>query len=73
MEAILRAAGLAIPMLEQTPAGLYKEERQVLDGHMLIPLVYLPRAYAVSGRVRDLRLGPDGAPGLAGVSLEDAP
>ena len=73
MEAILRAAGLAIPVLEQTPAGLYKEERQVLDGHMLIPLVYLPRAYAVSGRVRDLRLGPDGAPGLAGVSLEDAP
>jgi len=27
----------------------------------------------VGGRVRDLRLGPDGAPQLAGVALEDAP
>jgi len=73
MESILRAAGLAIPVLEITPAGLYKVEREILDAHMLIPLLYLPRAYAVSGRVRDLRLGPDGAPQLAGVSLEDAP
>jgi MarR-like DNA-binding transcriptional regulator SgrR of sgrS sRNA len=73
MESILRAAGLAIPVIEQTPAGLYKVEREILDAHMLIPLLYLPRAYAVSGRVRDLRLGPDGAPQLAGVSLEDGP
>ncbi len=73
MESILRAAGLAIPVLEITPAGLYKVEREILDAHMLIPLLYLPRAYAVSGRVRDLRLGPDGAPQLAGVSLEDGP
>jgi hypothetical protein len=40
---------------------------------MLIPLLFLPRAYAVGERVRDLRLGPDGAPELAGASLEDAP
>jgi len=73
MESILRAAGLAIPVIEQTPAGLYRTEREILDTHMLIPLLYLPRAYAVSGRVRDLHLGLDGAPELAGVSLEDAP
>ena len=73
MELILRAAGLAIPVLEQTPAGLYKVEREILGAHLLIPLLYLPRAYAVSGRVRDLHLGPDGAPALAGASLEDAP
>jgi MarR-like DNA-binding transcriptional regulator SgrR of sgrS sRNA len=73
MESILRAAGVAIPVPEKTPAGLYKVEREILDAHMLIPLLYLPRAYAVSGRVRDLRLGPDGAPELAGASLEDAP
>ena len=73
MESILRAAGLAIPVAEQSPAGLYKTEREILDAHMLIPLLYLPRAYAVSGRVRDLRLGPDGAPDLADASLEDAP
>jgi hypothetical protein len=70
---MLRAAGLAAPVLEQTPAGLYRMEREVLDTHMVIPLLYLPRAYGVGGRVRDLRLGFDGAPQLDGVSLEDAP
>jgi MarR-like DNA-binding transcriptional regulator SgrR of sgrS sRNA len=73
LESILRAASLPVPVTEQTPAGLYKVERAIVDTHLLIPLLYLPRAYAVGGRVRDLRLGPDGAPQLAGVALEDAP
>jgi peptide/nickel transport system substrate-binding protein len=73
LESVLRAAGLAVPVIEQTPAGLYKVEREVLDSHMLIPLLYLPRAYALGGRVRDLRLSTEGAPQLAGVSVEDAP
>ena len=60
-------------MLDQTPAGLYKIERDFLENHTLIPLLYLPRAYAIGGRVRDLRLGADGMPLLAGASLEDAP
>ncbi|MDR3771744.1 MAG: hypothetical protein P4L26_00255, partial [Terracidiphilus sp.] len=72
-ESILRAAGLAVPVTDQTPEGLYEVERQVLDTHRIVPLLYLPRACAVGGRVRDLRLGPNGAPRLAGVSLEDAP
>ncbi len=71
LESILRAAGLGVPVLESTPEGLYKIERQVLDSHVLIPLLYLPRAYAVAGRVRDLRLSLDGTPQLAGVSLSD--
>ena len=73
IESILRAAGLAVPVTDQTPEGLYEVERQVLDTHRIVPLLYLPRACAVGGRVRDLRLGPNGAPRLAGVSLEDAP
>jgi hypothetical protein len=60
-------------VLESTPQGLYKIERQVLDTHLLVPLLYLPRAYAIGGRVRDLRLSLDGTPQLAGVSLEDGP
>ena len=72
LELLLRGVGVAEPVVEQTPAGLYRVERGFLDTHTLIPLLYLPRAYAVSGRVRDLRLSPDGAPLLAGVSLEDA-
>jgi peptide/nickel transport system substrate-binding protein len=71
LESMLRAAGLAIPVLERTPEGLYKIERQVLDTHMLIPLLYLPRAYAIGGRVRDLHLSVDGTPQLADVSLSD--
>jgi hypothetical protein len=71
LEFILRAAGLPVPVQESTPEGLYKTERQVLDSHMIIPLLYLPRACALSGRVRDLRLSLDGTPQLAGVSLSD--
>ena len=73
LESILRASGLAVPVIEQSTEALYKVERQILDTHRIIPLLYLPRACAVGGRVRDLRLGPDGTPQLAGVSLEDAP
>ncbi len=71
LESILRAAGLAVPVPQSTPEELYKIERQVLDTHMLIPLLYLPRAYGVGGRVRDLRLSLDGTPQLANVSLSD--
>jgi peptide/nickel transport system substrate-binding protein len=73
LELMLRKAGLPALVPEQTPAGLYKSERQILDTHLVIPLLYLPRAYGVGGRVRDLRLGTDGSPLLAGASLEDAP
>ena len=73
LEGILRAAGVAIPVMDQTPAGLFKMERGILDAHMVIPLLYLPRAYAAGGRVRGLRLSSDGAPQLADVSLENAP
>jgi hypothetical protein len=73
LESVLRTAGLAVPVLEQPPAERYRVEREVLDTHMVIPLLYLPSAYAVGGRVRDLRLSFAGAPELDGVSLEDAP
>jgi hypothetical protein len=65
--------GVAIPIPEQTPAALFKTERDFLGTHTLIPLLYLPRTWAVGGRVRDLRLGFDGTPLLADASLQDAP
>ena len=73
LESLLRGVGVASPVLEDTPAGLFKVEREFLDTHTLIPLLYLPRAWAVGGRVRDLRLSLDGVPLLAGASLEVAP
>ena len=72
LESFLRGVGVTAPVPEDTPAGLYRAEREFLDAHTLIPLLYLPRSYAVGGRVRDLRLTSDGEPLLAGVSLEDA-
>jgi hypothetical protein len=73
LEAMLRGAGVPAPVLAATPAALYKVESDFLLNHTLIPLLYLPRAYAAGGRVRDLRLDANGAPLLAGASLEDAP
>jgi MarR-like DNA-binding transcriptional regulator SgrR of sgrS sRNA len=71
LESMMRAVGQSAPVEDKTSVGLYSAEREFLDRHMLIPLLFLPRAYAIAGRVRDLRLGPDGAPLLAGVSVED--
>jgi MarR-like DNA-binding transcriptional regulator SgrR of sgrS sRNA len=73
LEAMLRGAGIQTPVLDLTPAGLFRVESDFLETHTLIPLLYLPRAYAIGDRLRDLRLGADGAPLLAGASLEDAP
>jgi len=73
LEASLRDAGVQAPVLEQTPANLFGVERDFLQNHTLIPLLFLPRAYAIGGRVRDLQLRSDGTPLLANASLQDAP
>lgn len=70
---LLRSAGRPAPSVESSTASLYKAEREILDAHTLIPLLDLPRAYAIGGRVRDLHLRADGTPDLAQASLEDAP
>jgi hypothetical protein len=54
-------------------AAEYKSEREFLDQNTLIPLLYLPHAWAISERVRDAALTPDGVPDLSSVSLESAP
>ncbi len=73
LESLLRDAGEPSPIEDASPAALYKAERGFLDRRTLVPLLYLPRAYAASGRVRDLHLDAAGTPDLAGASLEDAP
>ena len=73
LDEVLRGAGESPIGADLNPAALYKAERTVLDQHTLIPLVDLPRAYAVGPRVRDLHLSSAGLPDLADASLEDAP
>ena len=73
LESLLRAEGQAAPTPDSLPASLYKVEHEFLERKTLIPLLYLPRAFAASGRMRDLHLDPAGTPDLADASLEDAP
>ncbi|MGA7340400.1 MAG: ABC transporter substrate-binding protein [Terracidiphilus sp.] len=72
-EILLRAAGETVSVAEQTPLALFRAEREFLNRKTLVPLIDLPRAYAIGPRVRDLRLRGDGTPDLASASLEDAP
>jgi peptide/nickel transport system substrate-binding protein len=77
LNAMLRRFGLNTPVFAQDAVASYKVERDFLDRHAVIPLLYLPRAWAVSGRLRDLQLTAEGIPDLANVSLpssnEEAP
>ena len=73
LDVLLRAAGEPAAKPDAGPAGLYKTEREELEQHTLVPLLDLPRAYAVGERVRDARLSADGTPDLAQMALEDAP
>jgi ABC-type transport system substrate-binding protein len=71
LEATLRAAGEPAVAVGDDPGALYKAEREELDRHTLIPLLDMPRAYAVGARVRDVRLNADGMPDLANADLAD--
>jgi MarR-like DNA-binding transcriptional regulator SgrR of sgrS sRNA len=73
LEVLLRAAGQPQTVSADNPAALYKTERDILERETLIPLLHLPRAWASSARVRDLKLRADDSPDLADASLEVAP
>ncbi len=73
LTSLLLQAGQSASAGENDIASVFKVEHDVLDRNILIPLLYIPRAIAVRGRVRDLRLAVDGVPDLADISLEDAP
>jgi len=69
LDGLSRGLGQHVPILATDAAAAYTVERDFLDQHTLIPLLCLPRAWAVSGRLRDLHLTVQGIPDLAGVSL----
>jgi peptide/nickel transport system substrate-binding protein len=70
LETLLRGAGENVAVAGRNPMALFRAEYDVLDQHSIIPLLDLPRAWAISSRVRDVRLRADGTPDLAGASLE---
>jgi len=70
LETLLRAAGENVSVASRNSTSLYRAEHDVLDLKTLIPLLDLPRAWAIGSRARDVRLRADGTPDLADVSLE---
>lgn len=73
MAILLRGAGQGDPVTAQSPAAIYRAEKDILDTHTILPLLDLPRAWAVGGQVRDFTLRADGTPDLADASLGSAP
>jgi peptide/nickel transport system substrate-binding protein len=70
LETLLRDAGENVSVASRNSTALFRAEHDVLDLKMLIPLLDLPRAWAIGSRVRDVSLRADGTPDLADVSLE---
>lgn len=71
LDEIASATEQHVTMTGTDAASLYRAERELLELRAVVPLLWLPRAYAISERVRDLRLAVDGSPLIGDASLED--
>jgi len=72
LESVLRDVGETTPLAVSSPTALYRAEHDFLDRKTLVPLLDLPRGYAIGSRVRDLNLRSDGTPDLADAWLGEA-
>lgn len=72
LDGLLHRAGQQAAVTDDAPASLYRAEHEALDRRTLVPLLYLPRSFAIGARVRDLHLDADGEPDLADASLLDS-
>ena len=72
LESVLREAGESAPLAASSPTDLYRAEHDFLDRKTIVPLLNLPRTYAISSRVRDLNLRSDGTPDFANAWLGEA-
>lgn len=72
LDEMLDALGQNAAITGTGPLSLWKAQSSVLRNYSVVPLLWLPRAWAVGPTVRGLRLSPDGSPLLANASLEAA-
>ena len=72
LDEMLNEFGLNVTVSGANSEALWGAEKSALQNATVVPLLWLPRAWAFGERVRDLRLSPDGEPLLADVSLEGA-
>ncbi len=69
---IANELGITIPPLtSNSMEGICKAEQAMLSTYKVVPLLYLPTAYAASNRVRDWHLDKMGTPLWQGYWLED--
>lgn len=72
LDEMLAAFGLNVTVNGTGAQALWQAESSALKSNTVVPLLCLPRAWAVGDRVRDIRLSLDGEPLLAEASLEGA-
>ncbi len=57
--------------VDSDPDALYRNERDLLSSYRVIPLLYVPRAFAASQRIRNWTLDATGAPAVTQIWTED--
>jgi peptide/nickel transport system substrate-binding protein len=72
LDEMLASFGQTVTVNGTEPHALWQAESSALRSNTVIPLLWLPRAWAIGERVRDARLSTDGEPLLADASLEGA-
>jgi len=73
LASLLLNAGQPAAVSARNPEALFRAEHDFLELHTIVPLLNLPRAYAVGGRLHNFALHADGTPDLASASVEEAP
>jgi len=56
---------------ESDPEALFRDERDLLNGYRVIPLLYVPRGSAASQRIRNWTLNVNGTSALTEMWVED--
>lgn len=72
LDEMLAAFKLDVTVSSANSRSVWQAEDSALQSNTVVPLLWLPRAWALGERVRDIRLSPDGEPLLADVSMEGA-
>jgi ABC-type dipeptide transport system, periplasmic component len=69
---LLLAAGQAQAVTIMNPETAFQVEQDILSRRLIVPLIDVPRDYAIGGRVKNLSLNGFGMPDFASASVETA-
>jgi len=69
----LQNSGSSVAVSSSDPEAVYRAERDFLEQSTRVPLLYLPRSFAVGERLRNVRLAPDGNPIFRDLSVAISP